>query len=79
MRKSKVFFCSFDLVLSLGPKSLYLRPTAVRELITSRALCSFIDEPRVNDVASWFETRIVAKSTQATYTCLRDALLTMRV
>jgi len=30
-------------------------------------------------VASWFETRIVAKFTQATYTCLRDALLTMRV
>src|SRR5258708_25235851 len=25
------------------------------------------------------ETRIVAKFTQATYTCLRDALLTMRV
>jgi hypothetical protein len=30
-------------------------------------------------LASWFETRIVAKFTQATYTCLRDALLTMRV
>jgi hypothetical protein len=29
-------------------------------------------------VVSWFETRIVAKFTQATNTCLRDALLTMR-
>ena len=28
--------------------------------------------------ATWFETR-VAKFTQATYTCLRAALLTMRV
>jgi hypothetical protein len=29
-------------------------------------------------VVSWFETRTVAKFTQAAYTCLRDALLTMR-
>jgi hypothetical protein len=27
-------------------------------------------------VASWFETPIVAKFTQATYICLRNALLT---
>jgi hypothetical protein len=29
--------------------------------------------------ASWFETRTAAKFTQASYTCLRDALLTMRI
>jgi hypothetical protein len=31
-----------------------------------------------NPLAAWFETR-AAKSTQAAYTCLHAALLTMRV
>src|SRR5580693_2804356 len=35
--------------------------------------------PHVFFSASWFETRSVAKFTRATYTCLRAALLTMRV